>query len=49
MGLIWLKDDSLEAAANLPAPEVIVREVIENLDSALAEFSAIVEALEKEK
>lgn len=46
LDLIWLKDDSLEDAANLPAPEIIAREIIENLESALAEFSAIVEALE---
>ena len=46
LDLIWLKDDSLEDAANLPAPEVIAREIMENLESALTEFSAIVEALE---
>ena len=49
LDLIWLKDDSLEDAANLPAPEVIAREIMENLESALTEFSAIVEALEVEK
>jgi type I restriction enzyme M protein len=43
---MWLKDDSLEDAANLPAPEVIAREIMENLESALAEFSAIVDALD---
>ena len=47
LDLIWLKDDSLEDAANLPAPEVIAREIMENLESALSEFTAIVEALEK--
>ena len=46
LDLIWLKDDSLEDAANLPAPEVIAREIMENLESALSEFSAIAEALE---
>ena len=49
LDLIWLKDDSLEDAANLPAPEVIARESMENLESALTEFSAIVEALEAGK
>lgn len=48
LDLIWLKDDSLEDAANLPAPEIIAREIMENLESALTEFSAIVEALEGE-
>jgi type I restriction enzyme M protein len=46
LDLMWLKDDSLEDAANLPAPEVIAREIMENLESALAEFSAIVDALD---
>jgi len=46
LDLIWLKDDSLEDAANLPAPEVIAREIMENLESALTEFSAIVDALD---
>jgi type I restriction enzyme M protein len=46
LDLIWLKDDSLEDAANLPAPEVIAREIMGNLESALSEFTAIVEALE---
>jgi type I restriction enzyme M protein len=47
LDLIWLKDDSLEDAANLPAPEVIAREIMENLESALTEFSTIVDALER--
>jgi len=33
----------------LPAPEIIAREIMENLESALTEFSAIVEALEAGK
>lgn len=47
LDLIWLRDDSSEDAANLPAPAVIAREIMENLESALSEFTAIVEALEK--
>jgi type I restriction enzyme M protein len=46
LDLIWLKDDSLEDAANLPAPEDIAREIMENLESALSEISAIVDDLE---
>jgi type I restriction enzyme M protein len=46
LDLIWLKDDSLEDAANLPAPDVIAREILENLESAMSEISAIVDALE---
>jgi type I restriction enzyme M protein len=47
LDLIWLKDDSLEDAADLPAPDVLAREIIEELEAALVEFTAIVESLEK--
>lgn len=46
LDLIWLKDGSLEDVANLPAPEVIAREIMENLASVLTVFSAIIETLE---
>jgi type I restriction enzyme M protein len=46
LDLIWLKDDSLEDLDNLPAPEVIAREIVEDLTAALAEFEAVAAALE---
>jgi type I restriction enzyme M protein len=49
LDIFWLKDDSLEDAANLPAPEVIAQEIMENLESALIEFSAIVDSFERGK
>jgi type I restriction enzyme M protein len=49
LDLIWLKDDSLEDAADLPAPDVLAREIIEELEVALAEFAAIAESLEELK
>jgi len=45
LDIIWLKDDSLEDAENLPSPEVIAQEIVEELQAALAEFEAIAEAL----
>jgi type I restriction enzyme M protein len=45
LDLIWLKDDSLEDAENLPAPDVIAAEIVEELQAALAEFQAIADAL----
>jgi type I restriction enzyme M protein len=45
LDIIWLKDDSLEDAADLPAPEVIAQEMMDELEAALAEIAAIVEAL----
>jgi type I restriction enzyme M protein len=44
-----LKDDSLGDSENLPAPEIIAREIVEDLEAALAEFAAIAEALEAAK
>lgn len=46
LDIFWLRDESLEDTDNLPAPEVLVAEIIEDLEAALAEFSAIAELLE---
>ena len=45
LDIIWLKDDSLEDAADLPTPEIIAQEMMDELEAALAEIAAIVEAL----
>jgi type I restriction enzyme M protein len=45
LDLIWLKDDSLEDAADLPAPEILAREIVEELEVAIGEFAAILGAL----
>ena len=41
-----MRDESLEDMANPPAPEVIAREIVEDLTAALAEFEAVAAALE---
>ena len=46
LDLTWLRDESLEDAANLPAPDIIAREIVEDLTAALAEFEAVATALE---
>jgi type I restriction enzyme M protein len=46
LDLIWLRDDSLEDTDNLPPPEVIAQEIVEDLEAALAEFAAIARSLE---
>lgn len=33
--IFWLKDESLEESANLPAPEIIAREIAGDLEAAL--------------
>ena len=45
LDIFWLKDESLEDSENLPAPEIIAGEVVENLESALEQFGEIQESL----
>jgi len=45
LDITWLRDESLEDMDNLPPPEVIAQEIVEDLEAALAEFSAIAESL----
>lgn len=46
LDIIWLRDESLENVDNLPAPEIIAREIVEDLTAALAEFEAVAAELE---
>ena len=46
LDITWLRDASLEDLDDLPAPEVIAREIVEDLTAALAEFEAVAAALE---
>ena len=41
LDIFWLKDGSIEDAADLPAPDVLVAEITENLEAALAQFQNI--------
>ena len=41
LDIFWLKEDSLEDAADLPAPDVLVAEITDNLEAALAQFRNI--------
>jgi type I restriction enzyme M protein len=45
LDIFWLRDESLEDAGNLPPPELIAAEVVEDLEAALAEFSAVATSL----
>ena len=45
LDLIWLKDDSLEDASNLPPPAVLAAEIVESLEAALDQFRQVVAAL----
>ena len=48
LDIFWLKDESLEDSENLPDPNVLAKEISENLETALEQFSSIYEDLEKE-
>jgi type I restriction enzyme M protein len=45
LDIFWLKDDSLEESANLPAPGVIAQEIADDLETAMEQFAAIAEDL----
>ena len=39
--IFWLKDESLEHSATLPPRDIIAAEIVEDLESALAQFAEI--------
>jgi len=41
LDITWLKDDSIADADNLAAPDVIARQIIDDLRAALAEFETV--------
>jgi type I restriction enzyme M protein len=45
LDVFWLRDESLEDADNLPAPELIAAEIVEDLEAALAQFAEIASSL----
>ena len=47
LDIFWLKDESLEESANLPSPDVIAAEIMEDLEAALEQFATITEDLKK--
>jgi len=47
LDIFWLKDESLEDYENLPPPEIIAKEITENLEYALEQFNSINEDLEE--
>ena len=43
LDIFWLRDESLEDSANLPEPDVLAAEIVEDLQAALEQFAAIAE------
>ena len=46
LDLFWLRDESLEDAANLPEPHVLAQEIADDLRSALAQIEDVLADLE---
>jgi len=46
LDIFWLRDESLEDTENLPPPDVLARDIVENLESALEQFNSIHQDLE---
>ena len=46
LDITWLKDASLQDMDDLPAPDVIARQIVEDLTAALEEFEAVAAGLE---
>ena len=45
LDITWLRDETLEDVDNLPPPDVIAQEIVEDLEAALSEFAQIAESL----
>jgi type I restriction enzyme M protein len=45
LDITWLRDESLEDTESLPPPEVIAQKIVDDLEAALVEFSAVAQSL----
>jgi type I restriction enzyme M protein len=41
LDIFWLRDETLTDSDNLPPPEVIAQEIVDDLEAALEQFSLI--------
>ncbi len=41
LDIFWLKDESLSESENLPDPDVLAAEIVEDLEAALEQFREI--------
>jgi type I restriction enzyme M protein len=47
LDITWLRDDAFEDGENLPPPDVIAAEIVDDLETALAQFSEVAASLTK--
>lgn len=45
LDIFWLKDESLEDSENLPDPDILVQEIVEDLQTALEQFTGVISSL----
>jgi type I restriction enzyme M protein len=45
LDLFWIRDESVEDSSTLPDPDVLAQEIVEDLEDALEQFTAIASAL----
>ena len=45
LDIFWLRDESLEDSANLPDPDVLAQELVDDLKAALEQFNNVYEGL----
>jgi len=42
LDIFWLRDESLEESDNLPDPDVLAQEIVDDIEAALEQFREIV-------
>lgn len=47
LDIFWLKDDSMTDLDNLPEPEILAEEIVDNIEAGLASFRAVAAKLVK--
>jgi type I restriction enzyme M protein len=47
LDIFWLRDKSLEDSDDLPTPNVLAQEIVDDMQTALDQFSAVVEGVKK--
>ena len=47
LDIVWLRDESLEDTDNLPDPDIIAAEIVEDLESALEQVRLIAEDMDR--
>jgi len=48
LDIFWVKDESLADLDNLPDPDILANEIIENVEAGLESFREIVETINDE-